>query len=108
MPVSVKADFRAKEYLDVLWRHLHKCAAGNAVSNETWELLAHIQETEKDHRMSKEMADSVDAVIQELVNLYTELKEERKGFLIDANTLSRNGRKRVRESADKIGRILRK
>ena len=57
--------------------------------------------------MSKEMEDHVDAATQELVNLYDDLKETENGFLINSNTLSRNGRKRVRESADRIGRLQR-
>ena len=53
------------------------------------------------------MEDHVDAATQELVNLYDDLKETENGFLINSNTLSRNGRKRVRESADRIGRLQR-
>ena len=108
MPTSLEADYRAKEYLDSLYRDLHRCADGNAISNATWEFLAKVQETERNQSVSKEMAYCVEESIQELANLYAELKDPVNGFLINANTLSRNGRKRVRESADRIGRLLRK
>ena len=107
MPASVEVDYRAKEYLDFLFRDLHKCADGNTISNATWEFLAKVQDIKKDYNMSKEMEDHVDAATQELVNLYDDLKETENGFLINSNTLSRNGRKRVRESADRIGRLQR-
>lgn len=93
MPPSVKADYRAKEYLDSLSRDLHRCADGNAISNETWELLAKVQEIEKNHGVSKEMTCCIEEAMLELTNLYAELKDAGNGFLINANTLSRSGRK---------------
>ena len=108
VPASVKADYIAKEYLDSIWRHLHKCTDGNAISNAMWEFLANVKETDIDPNTSKEMANQIDIAIKELVNLYGDLKEADNGYFINANTLTRSGRKRVRESADRIGLLLKK
>ena len=108
VPASVKADYQAKEYIDSLWRLLNKCADGNAISNATWDYFGKIQEREKDPDTSEDMAERIDAAIKEILILYNELKDEENGFLIDTNTLTRNGRKRVRESAVRIGLLLRR
>lgn len=105
VPASVKADYKAQEYLDSLWRLLNKCADGNAVSNATWEYLSKIQFEERDPDTSTEMEGQVDAAIEELAVLFADLREEKNGFLMDGNTLTRDGRKRVRASVDRIGRL---
>lgn len=105
VPASVKADYKAQEYLDSLWRLLNKCADGNAVSNATWEYLSKIQFEERDPETSTEMEGQVDAAIEELAVLFADLREEKNVFLMDGNTLTRDGRKRVRASADRIGRL---
>lgn len=105
VPASVKTDYKAQEYLDSLWRLLNKCADGNAVSNATWEYLSKIQFEERDPDTSTEMEGQVDAAIEELAVLFADLREEKNGFLMDGNTLTRDGRKRVRASADRIGRL---
>ena len=75
VPVSVKANYRTKEFLDALSRRLHECADGNAISNATWNIIAKIQETERDQNMSKQMEKRLESTKKGLVCLNAELKE---------------------------------
>ena len=107
VPAQLKADYKAKEYLDQLSRLLHKCADGNAIPSTTWSFLLRFRENGEPQSDSNKWADRVEVAQKEMALLYSDLQRVENGFLIDGNTLSRNGRKRVRESALRIGALLR-
>ena len=106
VPSQLKADYEAKEYLDRLSRLLHKCADGNAISNTTWRFLQEVNENRQLRLDSNKWAARVEAAQREMALLYTDLQRAENGFLIDRNTLNKNGRKRVRESAFRISDLL--
>ena len=105
VPESLTNSYIVRRQIDEAQRLLWDFASGNAIPKSGWQWIKNVIDSTIPDNISKNLMNAAELIINIIVSLDEDLRQNPEAYLIDGFTLTKKGRIRIRCASNEIKSI---